>query len=164
MPFIVALGLLLWLSAQSSWNHRGDAQRRAEADARTLAIELMVAAHRQSQLAVEASACGPASCGIEVTPTGSIEPVVPGQVRLVNGVRVIVEGDGSVSTELMRPGFRYEGYALDARRVGAALWTVSGGDPRLGVIEGSTSVGPGGTRPVGGAMTFTQGSVVGQSR
>lgn len=164
MQLIVAVGFLLLLAAQSAWSYRADARRLADADARTLAIELMVTAHRQSQLAVEASACGAAGCGIELTPTGAAEVVVPGQARLVDGVRVILEVDGSISTELMQPGFRHDGHTLDTRRVGTALWTVSGGDPRLGVIEGSTSVGPAGTRSVGAAMTFSQGSVVGQSR
>ena len=164
MPFVVAMGFLLWLAAQSSWGNRTDAERLADADARTLAIELMVASHRQSQLAVEASACGSVGCGVEVTPIGVMQTVVPGQARLLHGVRVFLEADGSVSTELLQPGFRHEGRTVDARRVGVALWDVSGGDPRLGMVDGSTSVGPWGIRPIGTATAFSQGTVVGQSR
>jgi hypothetical protein len=147
-----------------TWVDRMSAERLAAADARTLAIELMVASHRQSQLAVDPSDCASAGCGVELSPAGELDRVIPGQARAVVAVRVVRTSDGSVSTELMEPGFRYDGRTLDARRVGMALWSVSGGDPRLGVVDGSENVGPSGARPASGVSAFSAGSVIGQSR
>lgn len=164
MPLVLAIGFLLWISAEIAWVDRTTTERLAEADAQTLAIELMVASHRQSLLAVDAADCASAGCGIELTPTGTLRSVVPGQARAAGGVRVVRAGDGSVATELMEPGSRHDGRTLDARRVGMALWSVSGGDPRLGVVDGSQNVGPSGARPAGGVAAFSAGSVIGQSR
>src|SRR3546814_4462870 len=61
---------------------------------------------------VDAASCGTgpqAACGTELAPSGEIAAVVPGQARLLAGVRVYRQEDGRAATELMRRRFRTEG-------------------------------------------------------
>ncbi|MEQ8399336.1 hypothetical protein [Thalassobaculum sp.] len=168
MPIILAFGALLLLATQATMLERLDLQRVSKAEARTLATELLIVAHRQEPFDVDAASCGTgpqAVCGTELAPSGEVAAVVPGQTRLLAGVRVYRQEDGRATTELMRRRFRTEGRMLDSRTISREMWAVSGGDPRLGVFDGVQMVTPLGARAVGGAVAlFETGSVVAQSR
>lgn len=168
MPLLLSFGMLLCITAQTLWMERTMTDRYRAAEARTLASELLVAAERQRQRDIASSSCnsGPAmQCGAAVDVVGAVASVVPGQARLLDGVRSYRGVDGTVFSELMAPRFGYDGRALDSRAVGRALFEVSGGDPRVGVTDAGVLVNPLGTRSLDvPSGMYTAGSVGSRSR
>src|SRR3546814_2994404 len=127
MPIILAFSALLLLATQAKMLERLDLQRVSKAEARTLATVLLIAAHRQEPFDVDAASCGTgpqAACGTELAPSGEIEAVVPGQARLLAGVRGYCQEDGSAAPEPVRRRVRPEGRPLDSRTIGRELWAV----------------------------------------